>query len=135
MDIAHSGELQMLVDAVVLGLIQIVLAAGAGAGGERSLAWLMGPRDDWKPVTGQVGQRLGRALANFLETFPLFAGAVLAVLLAGKSGPLSYWGSVLYLAGRAVYVPLYAMGVPVLRTLVWTASMVGIVLVIVAFFQ
>ena len=134
MDIAQSGELQMLVDAVVLGLIQIVLAAGAGAGGERNMAWLMGPRDDWRPVTGVVAQRLARALANFLETFPLFAGAVVAVLLAGKSGDLSYWGCVLYLVGRALYVPLYALGTPVLRTLVWTASIVGILLVVVAFF-
>jgi uncharacterized MAPEG superfamily protein len=129
------GELQMLVDAVVLGLIQIVLAAAASAGGERSMSWLMGPRDDARPITGTVASRLARALANFLETFPLFAAAVAAVVLAGKTSDMSYWGSILYLAGRALYVPVYAFGVPVVRTLVWTASIVGIVMVILAFFQ
>jgi uncharacterized MAPEG superfamily protein len=129
------GELQMLVDAVVLGLIQIVLAAAASAGGERSMSWLMGPRDDARPITGTVASRLARALANCLETFPLFAAAVAAVVLAGKTSDMSYWGSILYLAGRALYVPVYAFGVPVVRTLVWTASIVGIVMVILAFFQ
>jgi uncharacterized MAPEG superfamily protein len=130
-----SGELQMLVDAVVLGLIQIVLAAAAGAGGERNLSWLMGARDDARPVTGTMAGRLGRALTNFLETFPLFAAAVVAVVLAGKTSDMSYWGSILYLGGRALYVPAYAFGVPVVRTLVWTVSIVGIVRVILAFFQ
>jgi uncharacterized MAPEG superfamily protein len=130
-----SGELQMLVDAVLLGLIQIVLAAGAAAGGDRDVAWLLGPRDDARPVTSALAGRLGRALTNFLETFPLFAVAVVAVLIAGRTNQMSYWGSVLYLGGRALYVPAYAAGVPVVRTLLWAASIVGIVMVILAFFQ
>jgi uncharacterized MAPEG superfamily protein len=32
-------------------------------------------------------------------------------------------------------VPLYASGVAVVRTLVWTVSVIGIVMVIVAFFR
>lgn len=127
-------ELKLLLAAVIIGLAQIVWAAAAGSGGERDLAWLMGPRDDAKPV-GVVAARLTRALANFLETFPLFAAALLACDFAGKFGPLTYYGAILYVAGRALYVPLYASGLAVVRTLVWTASMVGIVMVIVAFFR
>jgi uncharacterized MAPEG superfamily protein len=111
---------------VVLGLIQIVLAAGRGRR-ERNLAWLMGPRDDWRPVDrGSSPMRLARALANFPGDLP-------AVRRRGAGGPagrqggnLSYWGSILYLGGRALYLPLYALGTPVLRTVVWTVSMVGI---------
>ncbi len=127
-------ELKLLMAAVIIGLLQIVWAASAGSGGERSLAWLMGPRDEPKPV-GVVAGRLTRALANFLETFPLFAAALLACDFAGKFGPLTYYGAILYVAGRALYVPLYASGLSVVRTLVWTVSLVGIVMVIVAFFQ
>jgi uncharacterized MAPEG superfamily protein len=135
MDFGNSGELQMLVDAAIIGLIQLVLAAGAAGGGARDMAWLMGPRDELRPITGVAAGRLGRAFANFLETFPIFAAAVLATLFADKTGTLTYWGSILYVGARALYVPLYAFGVPVLRTVVWTASMIGIVMVIVAFFQ
>ena len=98
------------------------------------MAWLLGPRDEPKPV-GVVAARLTRALANFLETFPLFAAALLACDFAGKFGPLTHWGAMLYVVGRLLYVPIYAAGMSVVRTLVWTASMVGIVMVIVAFFQ
>jgi uncharacterized MAPEG superfamily protein len=75
-------ELKLLMVAVIIGFVQIVWAATAGSGGERDFAWLAGPRDDPKPV-GVVAARLGRALSNFLETFPLFAAALIACDLAG----------------------------------------------------
>ena len=124
-------ELKLLVAAVIIGLVQIAWAAAAGSGGERNLA---GPRDDAKPVS-VVAARLTRALANFMETFPLFAGALLACDLAGKFGPMTLYGAGLYVIGRALFVPIYAAGLAVVRTLVWTVSMVGIVMVIVAFFR
>jgi uncharacterized MAPEG superfamily protein len=127
-------ELKLLVVAVIIGFVQIVWAAVTGAGGERNLAWLAGPRDDAKPL-GVVGARLTRALGNFLETFPLFAAALIACVLAGKLGPLTYYGAALYVASRALYVPLYASGAPMIRTPVWMASIVGIVMIIVAFFR
>ena len=127
-------ELELLVAAVIVGLVQIVWAASAGSGGERNFGWLAGPRDDPKPV-GVVAARLDRALKNFLETFPLFAAALIACVLAGKTGPLTLYGAVLYVVARALYVPLYASGVSVVRTLVWTASVIGILMVIVAFFR
>jgi uncharacterized MAPEG superfamily protein len=134
MGIQVPVELKLLVVAVIIGFVQIVWAAAAGSGGERSFGWLSGPRDDPRPV-GTVAGRLDRALKNFLETFPLFAAAVIAADLAGKLGPTTLYGAGLYVVGRALYVPLYASGVAVVRTLVWTASIVGIVMVIVAFFR
>jgi len=98
------------------------------------MGWLLGPRDDARPMTG-VAARLERSFRNFAETFPLFAAALLAALAASKAGPLTLWGSWLYVGARLVYVPLYAAGTPVVRTLAWTVSMIGIVMVIVAFFR
>jgi uncharacterized MAPEG superfamily protein len=128
-------ELKLLVAAVIVGLVQIVWAATAGSGGERNFAWLSGPRDEAHPV-GTVAGRLDRALKNFLETFPIFAAALLACVSIGKTGgTLTIYGAGLYVVARALYVPLYASGVAVVRTLVWTASMIGIVMVIIAFFR
>lgn len=128
-------ELKLLVAAVIVGFVQILWASVAGSGGERNLAWLSGPRDDPRPP-GTVGGRLDRALKNFLETFPLFAAALLACVASGKvGGTLTVYGAGLYVVARALYVPLYASGVAVVRTLVWTASIVGIVMVVVAFFR
>lgn len=127
-------ELKLLLAAVIIGLVQIVWGATAGSGGERNLNWLTGPRDEARPLSG-VAARLDRALKNFLETFPLFAAALIACVVAGKLGTLTLYGAGLYVLARALYVPLYASGVAVVRTLVWTVSMVGIVMVIVAFFR
>jgi uncharacterized MAPEG superfamily protein len=127
-------ELKLLLAAVIIGLVQIVWAAAAGSGGQRDFGWLSGPRDDPRPISG-VAARLDRALRNFLETFPLFAAALIACIAAGKLGTLTLYGAGLYVIARALYVPLYASGVALVRTLVWTASVIGIVMVIVAFFR
>ncbi len=76
--------------------------------------------------------RLDRALRNFLETFPLFAAVVLAAHVSETHNALTEWGVRLYLWGRVAYVPLYAAGVPLVRSLVWNVATVGIVLIVVA---
>ena len=125
-------ELKLLGVAVIIGLVQLFWFVTT-ANKQRGADWGVGPRDEHHPVTGVAG-RLQRALANFLETFPLFAAAVLAADVAGKLGALTLWGSILYVAGRLVFVPLYAAGVPVVRTLSWLVSMVGLIMVTVALF-
>jgi uncharacterized MAPEG superfamily protein len=135
MDFHAHRELFHLELAVVVGLIQLIWATVAGSGGARDLRWLMGPRDEARPVAGVYANRVGRALQNFLDTFPIFAAALVGAILAGKTGDFTFWGSGLYVIGRVLYAPLYALGIPVLRTLAWTAAMVGIVLIVVAYFQ
>lgn len=53
----------------------------------------------------------------------------------GRHNWATLWGSQIYLAARILYVPLYAMGVPVVRTLVWAAASAGILLVVAALFM
>lgn len=125
-------ELKMLLAAVGIGLIQLILSA-VSARRQQNLTWAAGPRDvPMPPLTG-VAARLDRAFRNFLETFGFFAAAVIVAYLAGRSGnPLGVWGATLYVAGRAVYVPLYAAGIPLVRTIAWAVAMVGIVMVVAA---
>ena len=127
-------ELKLLAAAVVVGLIQLLWAAGA-ARAQQDMKWAAGPRDTPMPITGTAA-RLERAFWNFAETFPFFAAAVLACAVSGKLGtPLTIWGAWLYVIGRALYAPLYATGVPLVRTLVWFAAMIGLVLMLVALFR
>jgi uncharacterized MAPEG superfamily protein len=128
-----APELQLLGCAIVIGLVQLAWAAVA-ARRQQNLAWARGARDEPMPIHG-VAARLDRAFRNFTETFPFFAAAVLTADLLGKLGPLTLWGSGLYVAGRALYVPLYASGVPTVRTLVWAVALVGLVMVVVAIFR
>jgi len=128
-----TTELCMLVWSAVLGLVQIALAATCSVG-QRGLGWAASARDEVKPPLGGMGGRLDRARANFLETFPLFAAAVLAAHLLQRHDNLTVLGAQLYFWARLAYVPAYAAGIPYLRTLIWAVSIVGIVLVLAALF-
>jgi uncharacterized MAPEG superfamily protein len=84
-----------------------------------------------EPLSGVAG-RLDRALRNFLETFPLFAAVVLSAHAAGRHSALTEWGARLYFWGRVAYLPLYAAGIPLVRSLVWNVATAGILLFLVA---
>ncbi len=124
-----SIELQMLVWSVLLGLAQIMIAATLSTQ-QRGLAWNAGPRDGIPtPLTGLAG-RMDRALRNLLETFPFFVVAVLAVLAAQRTNAHTALGAQIYFWARVAYVPLYAAGIPYLRTLVWAVSIAGLLMVL-----
>lgn len=124
-----SVELQMLWLSAALGLFQIVLAVVfSGLAGRTS--WAIGPRDEAGPPFGTIGGRVERAHKNFVETFALFAAVVLLAHTLGKHSMLSERGAELYFWGRVVYLPVYAIGIPVLRTLIWVAAFAGIVMVL-----
>ena len=122
-------ELQFLAWAVVLGFAQLLLAAALGTA-QRGTRWNVGPRDgEPAPLTGAAG-RAERAFRNFLETFPFFAAAVLATVAAGRTGGATALGVQLYLFARVVYVPLYLVGIPYLRSMAWAVAVAGIALVL-----
>jgi uncharacterized MAPEG superfamily protein len=126
-----STEIQMLLWSIVLGLVQLVIATTL-ATRDQGLPYNLSPRDEPPPPVGKITGRLLRAFQNFRETFVYFAVAVLVVALLGKSSPASVLGAMLYFWARLIYVPVYALGVPVIRTIVWAASVAGIVMVLSA---
>src|SRR3954463_15525696 len=92
--------------------------------------WNTSARDGGLPPANPVTGRLIRAQANFEETFPIAIVALLGVVLANKTSPTTALGGWIWLGARVVYIPLYAAGVPVVRTLAWTVSIVGVAMVI-----
>jgi uncharacterized MAPEG superfamily protein len=127
-----AAELQLLVLAIAIGIINLMWATIA-ARRQQGLKWAGGSRDEARPVTG-VAARLERAFTNYRETFPLFAAAVFVAYLTGQTGGATLWGSVMYVAARAAYVPLYASGVRYWRSLAWFVSFIGLVVLVIALF-
>ena len=126
-----TPEYQMLLWSVILGLAQLLIAT-TGAVMARGLPWAFGPRDKPMPPLEGIKGRLDRACSNFIETFPIFAALVLAAGALGVHSNLTVWGAMLYFWARLAYVPVYAAGIPVLRTAIWTVSLVGMALFVVA---
>lgn len=121
-------ELKILVWGCVLAFVHI-FAAGQAKTRQYGRDWNVSARDAELPPPSPVVGRLMRAQANYFETFPI---AAILLLLAGlvPASNLTVWGASLWLGARIVYLPLYAFGVPVVRTLVWGISFVGILLLL-----
>lgn len=129
-----TTELSMLMWSVVLGLVQIAVAATCSVG-QRGLGWAASARDEVKPPLTGIGGRLDRARANFLETFPLFLTVIVVLQLLQHHDSMTVLGAEIYFWSRLVYVPVYAAGIPYLRTLIWVASIVGIVMPLISLFR
>ena len=126
------------VEILVLGLSVAFLIADILAqalaldlSGDISVRYLLGPRDQGRQTNSVLAGRLTRALGNLLETYPAFIALALALAVTGKTGGLGATGAWLWFAARIVYLGLYAAGVPVLRTIVWFVSLLGLVLMLV----
>ncbi|HKA74496.1 MAG TPA: MAPEG family protein [Xanthobacteraceae bacterium] len=128
-----TTELKLLALSVVLGFVHIVLASHA-ASFRYGYRWSATARDQSMPPLEGVAGRLERAARNFLETFPLFAAVVLLAHVAGKESALTWWGANLYVWARVSYLPLYASGVFLVRSLVWNIAAFGIFLILAALF-
>ncbi len=126
-------ELALLGATLLLAVVQILWAAQARTK-QYGKDWNVGARDANMPPLEPLPGRLARAQANLMETLPLFAAAVLAAVVAGRLGFKTALGAHLYFFGRLIYLPLYAMGVPVLRTIVWLVSLAGLLAVIAGLF-
>jgi uncharacterized MAPEG superfamily protein len=83
---------------------------------------------------GNLGGRLHRAARNFTENLVLFAAVVFLLHVSGKASQLSAWASYAWVAGRAIYLPAYASGIPYFRTVCWQISMIGLVVMMIALF-
>ena len=89
-----------------------------------SLKYFLSSRDENTKISAQA-QRANRALKNLLETFPIFIGITLLSLIkdVDNSTVALFW-----LIFRIIYVPVYVLGINYLRTGIWAASLICLIL-------
>jgi uncharacterized MAPEG superfamily protein len=122
-------ELKMLAWSVALGLVHVLLGAALTTQ-QRGLKWNVGARDAVLPPVTGAAARVDRALRNFLETFPFFAAAVLSVVVLERGDASTALGAQCYFWARVAYLPVYAAGIPYLRTVIWAVSLWGLLQVL-----
>ena len=128
-----TEDLRMLAWSIVLGLVYVFVAAGL-ATAQRGLKWNAGNRDGDAPPLNGFAARAQRANRNFLETFPFFAAALLAVAATHQTTDHTVLATQIYVWARVAYLPIYVIGIPYLRTAVWIVSFWGILQLIEALF-
>ena len=113
-------ELQILAAYGLLVLATILLQV-LGSMSTLSMGYLMSSRDEPREV-GRMTARIKRALDNSITAMALFAPAILLIHVQGKSDASSLLAAQVFLAARLIYLPVYALGVPAIRTLAWLAG-------------
>lgn len=124
-----TTELAVLAWGCVLAIVHIFAAVRVKTR-QYGTKWNVGARDEDLPPPAPLVGRLARAQANYFETFPVMAAAILIVSVTGLTSRWTAVGALLWLGARVIYLPLYAAGVPVVRTFVFLVSVVGIGMVL-----
>ena len=124
-----TTELAVLAWGCILALVHVFAAVRVKTR-QYGAKWNVGARDETLPPPDPVVGRLARAQANYFETFPIMAAAILIVTVANLTSQWTAIGALVWLGARIVYLPLYGFGVPVVRTFVWAASLAGLLMVL-----
>jgi uncharacterized MAPEG superfamily protein len=100
--------------------------------GVRGLLPVMGNPDPSQAPDLDWADRARRAHHNAIENLAVFAPLVLVAAVAGVSTPVTVLAAKTYLIARLVHYVVYAAGIPVVRTLAFTAGFVATVAFAVA---
>ena len=123
-------ELTVLALAALLQVVQFALMA-VPLNIQLGPDYTAGPRDHPPEMSG-VGGRLYRAFNNHFEALTLFTIAVVVVTLGEQSSGVTRACAWVYLVARVAYIPAYAIGVPYLRSAIWSVGFFATVIMIVA---
>lgn len=110
-------------------LLAHIFAAGGAKTKQYGIEWNMGARDEALPPLEARAGRLVRAQANFQETLPIAIIVLLGAVAAGRTNEWTAIGGWVWLAARVIYLPLYARGVPKVRTYAFLLSLIGLAIV------
>src|SRR5216683_8343682 len=72
------------------------------------------------------GKRADRAYLNAVEVFAPFAALVIIAHLAGKANPMTAFWAVCFFWLRLAHAVVYLLGIPYVRTLVFTLGFVSV---------
>jgi uncharacterized MAPEG superfamily protein len=123
-----TPDLKYLVWTVALTIVQLLVAV-AGVTTQFAIPVLAGNRETAIEGRGWVG-RAQRAHRNMLESLALFAALVLVAQVAGRANAMTAMGAALFFYGRLTYAAIYWAGIAWVRTVAWTVSLAGLVLIL-----
>ncbi|MGJ8621944.1 MAG: MAPEG family protein [Yoonia sp.] len=123
-----TPELQYLVYAAIL-LVVHTLVQATFSDLSKGIGWALGPQDESRDQS-VLAARIQRALRNYLETLPAFVALALVLAVTEMGTATTATGAALYFWARIAYVPAYASGVPLVRSVAWFASLGGLVMMV-----
>jgi uncharacterized MAPEG superfamily protein len=126
----------MMADTTILALSAVLtllmLATGSAL---RTRVWTPGGiaratgNRDGLGEPSPIASRADRAAKNMLENLVLLVALLAAVHFAGKVNAQVQLGANVFFWARVVYWPAYVTGVPLVRSIVWMISIVGLAMI------
>ena len=123
-------ELKVLGYAALLQFVQFIVMA-IPVNLQLGVAYTGGNRDQQQQAEGVPG-RLKRALDNHFEGLILFTIAVVVVLLGEASNSLTERCAWAYFWARVLYVPAYASGIYLVRSLIWSIGFIATAIMLIS---
>lgn len=126
-------ELTYLFYAIVLLILHVVVQATL-SDLSKGLGWALGNQDEAREQN-ILAERIQRALRNYLETFPAFAALALLLAVTDSATATSALGAAIWFWARVAYIPARASGLPLVRSVAWLTSLVGMALMLLPLFR
>ena len=89
---------------------------------------------DTMPSRSAAVARADRAAKNMGENLLIFAIVALAAVSIGAPREKVLLGGQIFFFARLLYWPVYLVGIPYLRTVIWAIALGGVGLIVTAFF-
>ncbi|MEM6305991.1 MAG: MAPEG family protein [Pseudomonadota bacterium] len=119
-----TPELTYLLYAAIL-LVAHTLVQATFSDLSKGIGWALGPQDEPRDQN-VLAARIERALRNYLETLPAFIALAAILALTERSTETSALGAAVYFWARVAYIPAYASGIPLTRSVAWFTSLAGL---------
>lgn len=98
------------------------------------LQTVLGNRDNLPDMTTMTG-RFDRALKNMIEAMFVFIPLSLLSIILEADKSAAVLGAQIFFFSRVVYIPAYVSGIFGLRTTIWTISVIGQILLLIAILE
>lgn len=130
-NVTHLLSLVVYMAAITWLLLLVASLIRAKGWTPQGMKVAMGNRDDLPEPTPFAG-RADRTAKNTLENFALFAALALVAHVSGTQSPQVLLGAEIFFWSRLVFIAVYYLGIPYLRTAVWTVGFVGLAMMALA---
>ena len=124
-DVTHLLSLVVYLAAITWLLLLAASLIRANGWTPAGMKVAMGNRDNLPEATPFAG-RADRTARNTLENFVLFAALALVAHVSGVQSPRVLLGAEIFFWSRLLFIAVYYIGIPYLRTIVWTVGFAGL---------
>jgi uncharacterized MAPEG superfamily protein len=90
------------------------------------LAFGFSNRDGAQPGMGPAGLRIDKTLGNLKEGATMYLPLALLAVSLDISNAWTWGAALVTIVSRLIYAPVFYLGIPVMRTLVWGPSFAAI---------